>query len=247
MPDYLIPIVLFFAGASASFINMMAGGGSLITLGLMMTMGIEASIANGTNRIGILVGATSGALTYRQEKIIELKQSLILGACAVPGAILGALYSIRIDDKIFQQVIAIIMIIVLITLFLPKNNGINETTKRKKVLIYPAMFVIGIYGGFIQVGIGYLLMAALRHIMHYDLVKTNMHKIFVVLIYSIPILLVFGLSGKINWYYAIILSSGHAVGSWLSIKLAVKKGDVFVKYILALAVLLMVFKLLITF
>ena len=87
-------------------------------------------------------------------------------------------------------------------------------------------------------------MAAIRHLMSVDLIKTNMHKVFVVLIYTLPVLLVFGLSGHIHWLYALSLSIGNAVGSWISVKLAVKRGEKFVKIILVVAVIIMAARLL---
>ena len=243
--ELTIALLLFAAGALASFINMMAGGGSMITIGIMILLGIDPAVANGTNRIGVLVGTASGAAAFKKEKISDLKTSLILGACAIPGAIIGSIYSVSISGELFQKLLALVMIFVLITLFLPKKKITTESTKNKKNFwIYPAMFVVGLYGGFIQVGVGYLLMAALRHLMAYDLVHVNMHKAFVVLIYTVPVLAVFGFSGNIHWWYAIILSAGNAVGSWFSVKLAVRKGDRVIKIVLVVAILLMVMKFL---
>ncbi len=236
-----LAIIMFFAGMAASFINMMAGGGSMITVGLMILLHVDPSVANGTNRIGVLVGTGTGALAFKSEKYTDLKQSFLLGICAVPGAIIGSLFSISISDELFKKILALVMIFILITLFIKKN----KTTKTKKsVWIYPAMFLVGLYGGFIQIGVGFILMAFLRHLMSYDLVRTNMHKVFVVLIYTVPILLIFGISGNINWSLAFSMSAGNALGGWLSVKLAVRKGEVFVKIVLAIAIVLMALKFL---
>jgi uncharacterized membrane protein YfcA len=243
MYDLLNFVYLFLAGVAASFINAMAGGGSLITLGIMMLLGIEPSVANGTNRIGVVAGTGSAALAFKTEKYSDIKQSVLLSLCAIPGAIIGSLYSINLSDKLFQQIIAIIMILVLLTLFIQKNKQSKALQRlQNSKWIYPVMFVIGLYGGFIQIGVGFLLMAAYRHLMVLDLLKTNMHKNVVVLIYTIPILFIFGFNGKINWAYAIIISLGNAVGSWISVKIAIKKGEKFVKFILAISILLMAAK-----
>ncbi len=248
MDEYIILILLFLAGAVASFINMMAGGGSMITIGVMILLGIEPVVANGTNRIGVLVGTTSGALAFKSEKFTDVRQSLILGLCAVPGAIIGSLYSVQIDNTLFTRILAVVMIMLLVTMFIPKKKQKDIAEKAKaSTLIYPAMFIVGLYGGFIQVGVGFILMAFLRHLMSYDLLRTNMHKVFVVLIYTIPVLLVFGINGKIDWYYAIVMSFGNALGSWFSVKLAIKKGEKVVKIVLAIAIVLMSAKFLFTF
>ena len=220
----------------------------MITIGVMIMLGIEPVVANGTNRIGVLVGGASGAMAFKSEKLTDLRQSIVLGLWAVPGAIIGSLYSIEISNLLFTRILAVVMIVLLVTMFIPYKTHealIKKTTN--SWFIYPAMFVVGLYGGFIQVGVGFLLMASIRHLMCYDLLRTNMHKVFVVLIYTIPVLCVFGISGKIDWWYAFIMACGNFVGARISVKLAVKKGDKVVKMILAIAIILMAAKFLLTF
>lgn len=239
--ELLIAIIMFFAGIAASFINMMAGGGSMITVGLMIMLNIDPSVANGTNRIGVLVGTGTGALAFKSEKFTDIKKSLLLGICAIPGAIVGSIYSVSISDELFKKILALVMIFILITLFIKKKKNI---TPKHSFLIYPAMILVGFYGGFIQIGVGFILMAFLRHLLSLDLVRTNMHKVFVVLIYTIPVLIVFGISGNINWLIAIVMSLGNAIGGWISVKLAIRKGERFVKIILTIAIILMAVKFL---
>lgn len=245
MDELIKGLILFGAGAMASFINMMAGGGSVLTIGALILVGVEPVIANGTNRIGVLFGTGTGALTYKAEKFTDLKTSLTLGVSAIPGAILGSYYSVQISNELFQRVLAIVMILILVTMFIPKKKQTDVADKLKKSwLIYPAMVLVGLYGGFIQVGVGFIIMAFLRHLMAYDLLRVNMHKVFIVVIYTIPVLIIFGFSGKINWYYAIIMSMGNALGSYISVKLALKKGEKMVKVVLIMAIVLMAVKFL---
>lgn len=240
-------LILFGAGVIASFINMMAGGGSMLTIGALILIGVEPVVANGTNRIGVLVGTGSGALTYKSEKFTDIKTSLILGLSAIPGAIIGSIYSVKISNHLFQRMLAVVMILILITMFLPKKKIAATTEKIKKSwLIYPAMVLVGLYGGFIQVGVGFLIMAFLRHLMAYDLLKVNMHKVFIVLIYTVPVLIIFGISGKINIFYAIVMSLGNALGSYVSVKLALKKGEKVVKIVMVVAIILMAIRFLST-
>lgn len=245
MSEVYTSALLFLSGAAASFINVMAGGGSLITLGVMMLLGIDPAIANGTNRIGVLVGTGSGVWAFKTEKLSNLKESLILGGIAIPGAILGSYFSIQLSNIVFQRIIAVVMILVLITILFPKSKKIKsaEPPIKRSVWIYPGMFIVGLYGGFIQVGVGFILMALIRHLMQLDLIKTNMHKVFIIFVYTIPVLLIFGVNGKIHWMYALVMAVGNAIGSWVSVKLAVKKGEKFVKFVLAIAIVLMVIKL----
>lgn len=242
-----IPLI-FLVGAAAGFINIMAGGGSVLTLGTMMLLGLPASVANGTNRIGILIESVSAAAAYKSERFSEVKESLKLGVWTIPGALLGSYYAISISSLMFQRILAVVMIFVVITLFLPKSKSDGAEEKRGigRFFIYPAMLGVGIYGGFIQAGVGFLLMASLRHILKLDLVKVNMHKIYVVLIYTLPVLFIFGFTGNIYWTWAVSLSAGMAVGAWLSVKISIRRGEKVVKIVLCVAILIMAAKFLST-
>lgn len=250
MAEYLYPIIVFFSGIAAGIINIMAGGGSTITLGVMIMMGMDASVANGTNRIGLMIESSSGVMAFKSEKYADFKESLKLALFTVPGAIIGAIWATKISNELFQQILAVVMIFILITLFLPKTKpaeGNGAENSKRKILIYPAMLLIGFYGGFVQVGIGFILMGALRHILSLDLIRVNMHKVFIVFVYTIPLLFVFGLTGNINWFYAIFLAAGYAVGAWWSAKISVAKGEKVVKGVLVVAILIMATKFMLPF
>ena len=237
---------VFFSGIAAGVINIMAGGGSTITLGVLIFLGMDASVANGTNRIGLMVESTSGVLAFRSEKYAAFKESFTLALFTLPGAILGAVSAVRISNELFQQILAIVMILILVTLFLPKSSQekIRSTSgKFRKPMIYPAMFLIGFYGGFIQVGIGFLLMGALRHLLNLDLVRVNMHKVFIVFVYTIPILIIFGLTGNIDWFHAVFLAAGYAIGAWWSAKISITGGDKVIRVVLGIAIIIMATKL----
>ena len=237
-------LLIFIASIAAGFINIMAGGGSMLTIGLMILLGYDPQLANGTNRIGVLIGALSGAATFKSEKFSDMKTSFLLAAFAIPGAIIGSIYSVKISAEAFEKSLAIVMIFIILTMFLPKGKRVDDGPKTS-FLIYPAMLFVGFYGGFIQVGVGFLLMASLKHLSNFDLVRVNMHKTFIVLIYTLPVILVFGISGKIDIWLAAIISGGNAIGSYISVKLAIKKGEKLVKIILAVSVLLMAVKFLV--
>jgi hypothetical protein len=107
-----------------------------------------------------------------------------------------------------------------------------------------AMIVVGFYGAFIQVGVGFLLMASFQYLMKLDLIRVNMHKVFVVFVFTIPALIVFILTDNINWYFGLTLAAGNAFGGWWGAKLSVKKGEKLIKFVLIIAILIMAIKLL---
>ncbi|MDD5607386.1 MAG: sulfite exporter TauE/SafE family protein [Ignavibacterium sp.] len=245
MPDLQGILILFFVGAIAAFINVNAGGGSSLTLPVLIFLGLDPSVANGTNRVAILFQNASAVYAFKKEKFYELKNSLILSALTLPGAIIGAVTAVSISDELFEKILGVIMIFIIITMILPKKK--TEKTKSDFTIdwkIVTAMIVIGFYGAFLQVGVGFLLMASFQYLMKLDLIRVNMHKVFVVFVFTLPALLVFILTDNINWFYGVTLSAGNAFGGWWGAKLSVKKGEKLIKFVLIIAILIMALKLL---
>ena len=245
MPDLLYIAVLVCVGVIAGFINVTAGGGSTLTLPTLIFLGLDSSVANGTNRIAILLQNVSAVQSFKQENFFDLKTSLKLAFFTLPGSVAGALLAVRLEDELFQIILGIIMIGIVISMILPKRKRNNKDDPTKpNIGIYLSMLGIGFYGGFIQVGVGFLLMASLQFLMKLDLVRVNMYKVFIVLIYTIPALLIFTLTDNVNWLLGIFLASGNILGGWWGAKLQIKKGEGFIKIVLGLAVFIMALKLL---
>lgn len=236
--------LLIGVGILSGFINVAAGGGSAITLPVLIFLGLPTAAANGTNRIGVLMQNISGVYSFQREKYSDFKLSMKLALCSVPSAIIGAMFAISLNDKTFKIILGVIMIGIIATLFIPvKKNNNNGEDNKKYLQAYILMFLVGFYGGFIQAAIGFLIMASLKFTLKLNLTLINMHKLFIVLINTIPALIVFAISGNVYWVYGIILGIGNAAGAWWSAKLQVKKGDKFVKAVTALIMVFMILKL----
>jgi uncharacterized membrane protein YfcA len=246
--EELLKIVLLFAvGSIAGFMNVMAGGGSTITLPTLIFLGLHSSLANGTNRIALLIQNISGIISFKQEKYHHFKMSLWLSVFTLPGAIAGAVIATRVSDELFQKILACVLIGIIVTILLPRTNQrIQEIDpdRAQNWLIYPAMIAIGFYGGFIQAGVGFLFMAALYHLVKLDLVRVNMHKIFIIFVYTIPALFIFFLTHNVDLKFGLVLAVGNAFGAWWSAKVSVRKGERLIKTILVIAILIMSLKLL---
>lgn len=240
-------LLLFCVGSLAGFINVMAGGGSTITLPTLIFLGLDSSLANGTNRVAILIQNISGILSFRQEKYHKFKMSLKLASFTLPGAIAGSIIATTISDTLFQKILAYVLIGTIVSLLVPRPNQkkIEDSKEYQRGwFIYPAMVAVGFYGGFIQAGVGFLLMASLYHLMRLDLVRVNMHKIFIVFIYTIPALLIFFLTHNVDFKFGLTLAAGNALGAWWSAKFSVKKGERVIRIILMIAIFMMSLKLL---
>lgn len=242
LTDYFL---LFLFGNFAGIINVFAGGGSTLTLPFLILMGMDASVANGTNRIGVLSQTMSASLSFRKSKFKDTSLSIKLALLTVPGAIVGALFSTQIDNELFHYVVIVVMVGIAISLFIPKSKKkeyVDTVTKFPKIA-YPLMVIVGFYAGFIQVGIGFLLMAILSVIFNLNIRRVNMHKVFIVFINTIPTLIIFIITDNIDWVSGIVLSIGTSLGAWWSAKLSLKIDEKFVKFILFIAITAMAIKL----
>lgn len=246
MNDLLASLLLFVIGVIAAVINVNAGGGSSLTLPALIFLGLDSATANGTNRIAILLQNVSSVYTFKKAKYQQFNLSMKLSLITLPGAILGALVAINISDELFNTILGVIMIAITLTMIFPTSRSKkNDDTENKKITIplFLTFVVVGFYGGFIQIGIGFVLMAILNKMMHFSLIYVNMHKVFIVFILTIPALLIFIISGNVNWYWGISLGLGNALGGWWGTKHSIKKGDKFIKTVLSIAILIMALKL----
>ena len=219
-------LMLFIVGSIAGIINVMAGGGSTLTLPTLIFLGLDGAVANGTNRIAIFIQNISAITSFHNEKVHRFRESFKLALWTLPGTIIGAYAAVRISDELFQKILGIVLIIVVISMLVSPNNSQHNKITRKQTrfrqsMVYPALFLVGFYGGFIQVGIGFLLM-----------------------VYTFPALIIFIWSGNVNWPLGLSLAAGNSFGAWWAAKLSVKKGDKSIKYFLFLAVCIMAAKLL---
>jgi uncharacterized membrane protein YfcA len=243
--DYWNLLLLFGVGSVAGFINVNAGGGSSLTLPALIFMGLDGALANGTNRVAIFIQNIFAVASFRKNKMHQFRTSTELSLLTLPGAVLGAVIAARISSALFERIVGGVLIFIVISLFFSgsyKNRDPNEK-ERRSWLIYPALVAIGFYGGFLQIGVGFLFMAALYHLLKVDLVTVNMHKVFIILIYTLPALIIFTLTRNVNWKYGLALAAGNALGGWWGAHAAVKGGEKIIRIILAASITIMALKL----
>jgi len=244
--NYIDILILIVAGFFTGFANTVAGGGSLISLPVLIFLGLPATIANATNRVALVAQNIFAIAGFKSKGVSAYPYSLYLGISALFGAVIGAELSLELNDEIFNRIIAILMVVVIfVTVFNPVKVGDLEERMglKHKVIGIITFFGVGIYGGFIQVGVGFLIMAALTHINHFSLVKTNSAKVFIVFIYMMAAMVVFMIEDKINWQYGLTLAIGNSLGAWIASRYSVKKGDVWIKRFLLIMVTVMAIKL----
>ncbi len=244
MPELQALLILFFAGVAAGIMNVMAGGGSTITLPVLVLLGLDAGVANGTNRVAILVQNISATLTFSSEKKTRIRKSISYGLWTIPGAISGAFMATRIEDALFEKILAGLLIVVVLTMLLPRGSGASSSIARESAWTGPVLLLIGFYGGFIQLGIGFLFMAVFFHLLHLDLLATTVHKVTVVLLYTVPTLIVFEVLGKVDWGFGLTLAAGNATGAFIAVKVAIRRGEKVIRGVMVIAVLIMALRIL---
>jgi len=239
--------LIFAVGTIAGFINTNAGGGSLLTLPALIFMGLPSAVANGTNRIAVLVGALSATATFKQKGIFNWKFGLGLAIPAIIGAVIGTHLVVSMPDRIFNMVLSAAMLVVLTVIIaqprLKKIKFEGELTAKKRIATMVTFFFVGLYGGAIQAGVGFVIIAVLTLITGLSLVRINALKVFVVLVYVVFSIAIFAARGKIDIVMGIVLSAGSALGAYLGSNFAVKKGDKWIRVVLVIAVLAMAVKL----
>ncbi|NDV14771.1 TSUP family transporter [Muricauda sp. TY007] len=240
-------LLLVAVGFAVGFINTVAGGGSLLSLPTLIFLGLPPAVANGTNRVAIVIQTAMATAGFKSKGISTYPFNVYLGISAFLGSIIGAYIAVDIDGETFNRILAIVMLtVVLIIIFKPKMR-IGEMQERLTgKYLWVSMivfFFFGIYGGFINAGLGFLMLLFLHYFNQMNLVRSNATKVAVVFIYMLAALAVFAFNDKIDWKLGLVLAIGNGSGAWFASRFSVKKGDGFIKTFLVIAVVLMAIKL----
>ena len=238
-------VILIAAGITGGAINVMAGGGSIITVPVMIFLGVPGPIANGTNRIEILAQNLTAVGTFMRGGLANFKLSISLALCALPGALLGAWTGVQLSGQAFNTALAMVMLAVLLLIYTGGARA-SQGQARARNLIWGHVLMVGagFWGGFIQIGVGFILMPILNRVMGLDLVTTNAHKCFIIAVYTMGALLVFALQSEVFWLTGAVLALGNSLGGYLGATLTLKKGETLIRRVLVVAIIGMVIKLL---
>jgi uncharacterized membrane protein YfcA len=223
----------------AGFLNVLAGGGSFLTLPLLLFLGLPASIANGTNRVGVLAQNIGGVWGFHRHDVIEWRWALRVGVIAVAGAAIGAWAAIGISDFAFRRILSVLMLAVtLLTVIQSRRSGgpLGAPTRSPfHWSMIVAFFIVGLYGGFIQAGVGFLILA-MTTLAGMDLVRGNAVKVLTVMLLSLLSLAIFAGTGNVNWPLGLALGAGNLIGATLGVRFAVLRGQRLLERIVTIAI-----------
>lgn len=225
-------ILLLVSGVLVGIINTLGGGGSVITMSLFMAMGMPIGIANGTNRIAVLMQNLSATVAFLRKGMLHVKSGLLLSLPAIVGNIFGALVATEVSESIFKICLSVVLAIILVYLVMGKDN--EQITGGHSLKIkwwhYIWFFIIGFYGGYIYIGLGFLILAVTIWTMNLDIITANVIKGFVIFLSTPFALAVFIYNGQVEWMAGLLHGAGNIVGALMASHWAMSWGVKFVRW-----------------
>ena len=238
MPFWLELAILAAAGVVSGSLNVIAGGGSFLILPLLLFFGLPSALANGTNRVGVMTQNFGGLAGFHRHGAIDWRWALIASVPAIAGASLGVWAALAIPDFAFRRVLSVAMVVITLwSLFNRQRNAAPRPLLRPThPLVMGGFFIVGLYGGFIQAGVGFLVLA-ITTAAGMDLVRGNAVKLLSVLLLTVLSLAVFASAGEVDWPRGLSLGAGNLIGSQIGVRLAVSKGHDWLQRVVTITVI----------
>lgn len=229
--------LLLAGGLAAGVVNTLAGGGSLLTVPLLVLTGLPGTVANGTNRVGVMIQNGVAAWQFRARGVSGLAGAAPLLIPVAVGALVGAGIASQLSDAVFERIFGVLMLGLLVPTLRPPRGAVPGEARRPlpaplRLLLF---FGIGLYGGAFQAGVGILLLFALAT-SGLDLVRTNSVKVVVNFCFTLLALPVFIAADQVAWREALVLGAGFAAGGLVGARVAVRGGERVIKPVLVVAV-----------
>ena len=249
MPDFLFnSLLLFLVGLIAGTLNVIAGGGSLLSLPVMIFLGLPPTVANGTNRVAILLQNIGASWSFHRRGLVSREWLLIAVPPALVGAVVGTFAAVHIGELEFQRVLAVILVAAAAwqiwnPIKLHPEGDAEIPGGGKRLAFIAAFFLIGAYGGFIQAGIGFLLLAV-TSAAGFNLIRGNALKVTVVLTFTPLAVVLFAWNGKVDWAMGFALAAGNFLGGLAGVHLQVLKGHKWVRGVVTAVIVIFAIRLL---
>jgi uncharacterized membrane protein YfcA len=232
--------VLFAAGVVSGVLNVVAGGGSFLTLPLLIFLGLPAGVANGTNRVGVLAQNVAGVWGFHRSRAIDWRWGLAASVPAMAGAALGAWAALQLSDFAFRRMLSVAMLGMTLWTVLrpPGQRDRTDFTSPWHPGMVLGFFAIGLYGGVIQAGVGFAVLAV-TSLAGMDLVKGNAVKLLTVLLLTLLSLAVFASGGAVDWPLGLTLAAGNIIGALAGVRLAVTRGHQWIQRVVTVSVVVL--------
>jgi len=238
-PSSLELVALAAAGLAASVLNVIAGGGSFLTLPMLIFFGLPPTEANATNRLGVLAQNAAGVFGFHRHRVLDWPFAMRASVPALAGAVLGTWLALHVGDREFRRILAILMLAIsLLTIFRVGDRMAARLggAPHRRGFLAMGFFAAGVYAGFVQAGVGFLVLA-LTTLAGLDFVRGNAVKVFVILLTTTVSLALFVAGGTVHWLPGAALAAGSLAGSLVGVRLTVLKGHAFVRLVVTVTIL----------
>jgi uncharacterized membrane protein YfcA len=238
-------LALSAAAFVASVLNVIAGGGSFLTLPLLIFFGLPSVEANGTNRLGVLAQNVGGVWGFHRHGVLDWRRARRASLPALGGAALGTWLALKVGDQEFRRILATLMVVITLWTLLDRKGQAAAALARvrhRDLLLGAGFALAGIYAGFVQAGVGFFILA-LTTVSGLDLVRGNAVKLLVVLATTCLSLGLFAWAGKVEWVAGAALAVGSLAGSVVGVRLTVLKGHGWVRGVVTVAIVVFAVKL----
>jgi uncharacterized protein len=246
--SWYVYLFAILGGILAGIINTLAGSGSVVTLPILVMLGLPANVANATNRVGVTIQNIVGIATFQRKGRLNLEGGLWLVAPSLPGAVVGAWIAANLGQQQMNYAIGIVMVIMLFVVLLNPQQWLREHSQVKEgrpaLWMLLVFFAIGVYGGFIQAGIGVFLLTALVMGVGYNLAHANAIKLMIVLSVTVVSLVVFVYQDLVVWSLGLLMAIGQSIGAWAAATYATfaKNANIWVRRLLIAVIVYSIFK-----
>lgn len=227
--------LLVAGGFAVGFVNVVAGGGSLIAMPLLVFLGLPATSANGTARLAILVQGLTAIATYQRRGVIPWRR---IGPLVVPvalGALGGSYLAVHTSDAMLEGVIGGVTLGAALLVAASPERAFAAETRGRTWALWLGLLVAGAYGGYVQAGVGYLLLAAIAVLGGWPLVQANIAKVVLVTAYTPVVLVLFASADQVELLPAAALALGAAVGGFAGASTSLERGAPLIRGLLVLA------------
>ena len=238
---FLLYAALIGSGIAAGFLNTLAGGGSMLTLPALMLLGLPADLANGTNRLSVVATSTSGVLGFARGGKLDRAAILPVLIPTIVGSLVGSTVAAVVPPTLLKYVLlgtmlAMALVMLLRPQALTAPEGSESQLAQRKLVGFLGLFGAGLYGGFIQAGVGFVLLSVLGGALRYDLVRANALKLICTFVFGVVSLGVFVVAGQVVWVPAVLLAVGTAIGAQVAVRFALRARHAVLRWVVFVTV-----------
>jgi hypothetical protein len=228
-------VILVLAGFVSAVVNMVSAGGSFLTLPILIFLGFSPGVANATNRVGVAAQNVVGVAGFQAHGVVDWAFARRVALPCAVGALLGSMASLQVGDRDFRRILAVVMVLMSVVAIVDPGRFTPAHAGARSILILLGSLGGGFYGGFIQAGVGFLILAV-TSLGGLDLVRGNAVKVFLALVQTAVSVAVFTWAGTIDWPAGLALGVGCCLGSLFGVRLTVRKGHAWIKRVVTLTV-----------